>query len=420
MLYKPKIQINGGRKLKGEIKIQGAKNSLLPIAAGAMLCNKGECNLLNAPDISDTYVVAEIINELCGRAFFKDNVLTIKSDVCKSEISDDNSRKIRSSIIFAGAILGRNGECELSMPGGDTIGRRPIDLHLSAFEQMGVRQLDAMGRIYLTAENGLRGATIPLSFPSVGVTENIMLAGCLAKGTTVIKNAAREPEIIDLANFLNKCGAVVQGAGSSTIIIEGVRELTGCDYTIMPDRIVTATYLLAAAVTKGELLLHNSNANDLDAVIFVLGQMGCNVKIYDNKIYIYAPDKLKSINIIQTMPYPGFPTDCQAITMAGLCLADGVSHFYETIFDDRFRHVDSLNRMGANIRIHLDTAIITGVKNLYGARVSTTDLRGGAALVLAALAAKGKTIIEEVHHIDRGYENLEKVLRLVGAEIERV
>jgi UDP-N-acetylglucosamine 1-carboxyvinyltransferase len=419
MLYRPKIHINGGNKLQGEIKVQGAKNSLLAIAAAAMLCSKEECVIHNAPDISDTYVVAEIINELCGKAHFQDNILTIKSEACKSVISDENSRKIRSSIIFAGAILARNGECELSMPGGDTIGLRPIDLHISAFEQMGVRKLDGMGRLILTAENGLHGATIPLSFPSVGVTENIMLAACLAKGETVIKNAAREPEIIDLANFLNKCGANVLGAGLGTIVINGVRELKGCEYTVMPDRIVTATYLLAAVVTSGELLLHNTNADDIDAVLFVLKQMGCNVKIYGSKIYIKAPEKIKSVNIIQTMPYPGFPTDCQAITMAALCKAEGVSHFYETIFDDRFRHVDALNRMGADVKIHLDTAIVTGVKNLYGAKVSVTDLRGGAALILAALSAQGETIIDEIHHIDRGYDNIEKVLTSVGATVTR-
>jgi UDP-N-acetylglucosamine 1-carboxyvinyltransferase len=420
MLYRPKISVKGGKRLKGEIKIQGAKNSLLPIAAGAMLCSKGETVLLNSPDISDTYVVAEIINELCGKAHFQDNVLRIKSQSCKTDISDENCRKVRSSVIFAGALLGRNRECVFSMPGGDSIGNRPINLHLDAFEKMGAEKLDAKGRIFLVAENGLKGAKIPLSFPSVGVTENVILAACLAEGETVITNAAREPEIIDLAMFLNKCGAKIKGAGSDTIIIQGVKELSGCEYTIMPDRIVTATYLTAAAVTNGELLLNKTNANDLIAVIAVLEQMGCRIKVYDDKMYVYAPEKLKAVNIIQTMPYPGFPTDCQAIIMSALIKANGVSHFHETIFDDRYRQVDSLNRMGADIRVHLDTAIITGVKNLYGAKVSATDLRGGVSLILAALSANGETLIDEIIHIDRGYENIETVLSSVGADILRV
>jgi UDP-N-acetylglucosamine 1-carboxyvinyltransferase len=421
MLYKPKLLIKGGKKLKGEIKIQGAKNSLLPIAAGAMLCGKGETVLLNSPDISDTYVVSGIINELCGKALFQDNILKIKTENCKTDISDENCRKVRSSIIFAGALLGRNKECVISMPGGDCIGNRPINHHLEAFERMGVKKLDAMGRIYLVAENGLKGAKIPLIFPSVGVTENVILAACLADGETIITNAAREPEITDLVAFLTAAGAKIRIESGGRIVINGVPKLQSCTHRVMPDRIAAATILAGCAATGGIVTVKNCNPFDMEAILPIFEYMGANVYQGKDSVTLSSGRKLRALpEKLTTMVYPGFPTDAQSVIMGALCKTGGTSVIEETIFENRYRHVPEMQKMGADIVVSGQTAIIKGVKKLHGARIKATDLRGGAGLVICAMTAEGRTEIEDIRYIDRGYECLEDVFAALGADIKRI
>ncbi|MBS1324580.1 MULTISPECIES: UDP-N-acetylglucosamine 1-carboxyvinyltransferase [Porcipelethomonas] len=414
-----RLIIEGGNALSGEIKVQGAKNSSLPIIAASLMC-KGETVLKNCPCLTDTYASCRILTHLGCTCRFEGNTLTIKPDgINKTEIPDELMREMRSSIIYMGALLGRCGKCGLSFPGGCELGPRPIDMHLSAMKKMGAKVNDEYGTIECTAEHGLKGTKIILKYPSVGTTENIILAAVMAKGETIIMNAAREPEIMDLAAFLNKCGGKIKGAGNSTIVIEGVNELFGCTHYIMPDRIAAATYISAAASTNGEISIHGIDPALCDSFMCVFEQMGCNIYVYDGCIYVNAKKPLKSVGKIITLPHPGFPTDAQAIIMASLCKANGISIFEETIFENRYRHVDSLVKMGADIKVIGKAAIITGVKKIYGAKVSATDLRGGAAMAVAGLGAEGITEITDVEHIDRGYENIEKVLTSMGGKITR-
>ena len=414
-----KFVIQGGRRLEGEIPVQGAKNSALPILAAALLC-EGESRLSNCPQLSDVYAACRILTSLGCKCVMHGNLVTVKADdLTHTMIPEPLMQEMRSSIIFLGAMLGRTGKCILGYPGGCELGPRPIDLHLQAFRRMGVRIAEENGILSCTAPKGLHGARIHLGFPSVGATENVMLAAVLAKGETVITNAAREPEILDLANYLIRCGASVEGAGSSTIRIQGTRQLHGCEYRIMPDRIVTATWLACAAATGGELRLLQTDAGSLLGILDVFEDMGCRYSRNADTICFSAGRPIRALRYIKTMPYPGFPTDAQAIIMAVLCKANGTSVMEETIFENRYRHVDALSRMGADIRIAGRAAVIRGVSQLHGALVSATDLRGGAAMLTAALGAEGETVITEISHIDRGYENPEKVLRQVGAWIER-
>ena len=414
-----RLKIYGKTRISGEISVQGAKNSALPLLSACVL-SKGKVTLHNCPRLSDVFAACRILSCLGCSCSFDGNTVTIDSgSISKSYVPDSLMREMRSSIVFLGAILGKMGECSLSFPGGCELGPRPIDMHLSALRQMGVLIREEYGLLHCTCPKGLKGAKISLSFPSVGATENIMLAACLAKGDTFIYNAAREPEIIDLASFLNLCGARISGHGGSVIRITGVKELHGCEYSVMPDRIVACTLLGAAAITEGEITLKHSRPHDIDAVLPVFEQMGCNVYVYDDNIYLNARQKLQAVRTIRTMPYPGFPTDAQAIIMAVLTKAHGTSVIVENIFENRYRQVDELVRMGANIKVEGKVAVIEGVKNLYGANVVATDLRGGAALVIAALAADGETVISNIKLIDRGYEDREKQLDSVGAKIYR-
>lgn len=415
-----KFVIKGGTPLNGELKIQGAKNSVLPIIAASVMCG-GETVIENCPKISDTYASSRILTHLGLQCIIEKNVMTVRNNGNKTvEIPDDLMREMRSSIIYMGALLGACGECRMSFPGGCELGPRPIDMHIAAMKKLGAKVVDEYGIIKCTAERGLHGARINLNYPSVGTTENIMLAAVTAKGQTVISNAAREPEIIDLADFLNRCGGRIKGAGNSTIVIDGVQKLRGCTYSVIADRIAAATYISAAASTGGEISLTGIDSSICDSFLPVFEQMGCKIYVYSDRLYINALGKLKGVNKITTMPHPGFPTDAQAVIMSALCKAYGSSIFEENIFESRYRHVDALVKMGADIKVIGKAAVVNGVEKLYGAKVSATDLRGGAAMAVAGLGAEGVTEVAEIHHIDRGYEDMEKAFSSLGGKIQRV
>ena len=414
------LKIEGPCKLEGEVAVQGAKNSTLPLLAAAVV-SKGQSVFHNCPHLSDVETSVEILRHLGCRVWWEGKSLVVDStDVANNDIPDELMRKMRSSIVFLGAILSRTGKAELSYPGGCELGPRPIDLHLDAIRKMGVQIREKHGRIRCSVRRGLRGCAIHLSFPSVGATENILLSAVTAKGTTTIHNAAREPEIRDLANFLNECGGRVCGAGESTIVIHGVESLHGCEHTIIPDRIVAATLLSAAAATGGELLLHQVEPNHLQPVLNVFEEAGCEIKLGSDWLSLLAPPRLNAVKSVRTMPYPGFPTDAQSPVMAMTLKAAGTSMFVENIFESRYKHVDELVRLGGNIKVEGRVAVVKGVPHLYGARVVAPDLRGGAALVVAGLAAEGTTEVLGLNYLERGYENPETVLRQLGAKIEKI
>lgn len=414
-----RIVIDGPRRLFGEIDVHGAKNSALPILAGSLLSG-GETVLHNCPRLTDVDAAIEILRVLGCTVHRESNSVTINSDtMTQSEIPEELMHEMRSSIVFLGAMVSRRAHVRLSFPGGCELGPRPIDLHISALQQLGVLVDETHGILDCRVENGLHGAKIMLAFPSVGATENIMLAAVTAKGITEIHNAAQEPEIVDLANYLISRGAKIWDAGKSTVYIEGVASLHATEYTVMPDRIVTATYLSAAAATGGKITVHRVVPSDLESVLPVFEQAGCKMRVYHDAITIEGPGMLHAVRNIRTLPYPGFPTDAQAPVMAFLTVASGTSVFVETIFENRYKHAGELCRMGADIKIEGKVAVVRGVKKLYGANVRATDLRGGAALVVAGLAAEGKTRISDVLHIDRGYESIEHAFRTLGAQIDR-
>lgn len=414
-----KLVINGLKKISGEMSVQGAKNASLPILAACVLCGE-KITLTNVPRLSDTHAAIRILNHLGCKTIVDGNIVSVDpSDISCCTITDELMREMRSSIIFMGAITGRMGCCNMTFPGGCDIGPRPIDMHLAALRKMGVTIKDEHGSLECSVDNRLIGSKILLSFPSVGATENIMLAAILANGQTIIQNAAREPEIVDLARFLRSCGASIRGEGESTIYINGVNKLHGSTYKIMPDRIVCGTYLASAAATGGDVFIKNCRPYDIDSIIPVFEQMGCYVNYYGNNIYLKAPHKIKAVDTIRTMVHPGFPTDIQAIIMAVLCKSQGTTVFVENIFENRYKHVHALQRMGADIKVESKVAVVEGVPQLYGANVDATDLRGGAAVVIAALSAEGHSEISNIHYIDRGYENFEENLCLLGADITR-
>ncbi len=410
-----KIIIEGGYPLCGVIDIQGAKNSILPILAATFLAD-GDCIVENCPDISDTHAAIDILRALGSTVTVKGNTVYINSDhACGFEIPDLLMRKMRSSIMFLGAIIGRKKRALVSFPGGCELGPRPIDLHLSALAKMGVSIREEFGYLDCECEK-INGTVIDLSFPSVGATENVMLAAVKAEGITVINNAAKEPEIEDLQNFLVKMGAKIHGAGSGKIVIEGVSELTGARHSVIPDRIVTATYLCAVAVTGGNALLKKANDAHLGTFLSFLRESGCEINVYDDAIQVSC-DGLKGGHTVRTMPFPGFATDAQAVCMALMCKASGSTVFIETIFESRFKHVGELLRMGAKITAEGRVAVVEGVKRLYGTTVEAGDLRGGASLVVAGLAAEGTTVVDNAEHIYRGYENIVGKLSDLGAKV---
>jgi UDP-N-acetylglucosamine 1-carboxyvinyltransferase len=413
------LAINGGRPLKGSVRVHGAKNAALPIMAAALM-TEGECILEDVPDLKDIDVMMDILHSLGASVVRQDASIVINTTgVNQYVVQDEMMRKMRSSIFLMGPLLTKYGQVRVSKPGGCTIGTRPIDFHLNGMKQLGAEIREENGYVDFRAKR-LKGSHIYLDFPSVGATENLMMAAALADGTTVLGNAAREPEIVDLANFLNAMGASITGAGEDTIVIEGVEKLHPVQYRVIPDRIVAGTLLLAAAATGGEIEVQNVRPNHLGVVLTKLKETGTEIHIQVDSIRLKRKRPLMAIDRIQTSPYPGFPTDLQAPFMAVLTLAKGTSVISETVFEERYKHINELQRMGAKIKVDLRTAFIRGVSRLTGAAVSATDLRAGAALVIAGLAAEGTTYIDKVHHIDRGYQHIEDVLQTLGASIQRL
>ena len=412
-----KYRIKGGQRLFGTVRISGSKNAILPILA-ACIVTKKKSIIHNCPDISDVRCTIEILRYLGCDVTFKEGTITVLSsgDIEKA-VPAALMTKLRSSIIFLGAFINRSKSAVLSYPGGCELGARPIDIHLSILKDMGVLVRETDGCITCKA-NELKGGVYTLPFPSVGATENIMLASLIADGQVIVKNPAKEPEIVDLQNFLNSCGANITGAGTDTIIIEKMGEYTDCEYTVSSDRIEAATYMAISAATGSTIKLTNAPCKDLDCMITVFNAMGVYT-ISDNKenITIISPKKIKPLGIIATMPYPGFPTDAQAILMSTLLKAKGSSMVVENIFENRYNHIPELIKMGASIATEGNTARVHGVERLNGAKVKAKDLRAGAALIIAALCADGETEISEIHHIARGYEDIVGKLKGLGADI---
>lgn len=414
------LVINGGRRLNGSLVAQGSKNSALPILAATYLVN-GKSIIHNCPRLSDVECTIKILQNLgCKTERHGTDLIVDSTSASGCEIPETLMREMRSSVVFLGAILGRAKMAKISTPGGCEIGLRPIDLHLFAMRKLGVEIEESYGKLVCTIPQKLKGTKITLTFPSVGATENAILLASVSEGTTTIINAAREPEIIDLCNFLNKCGAKISGAGESVVVIEGVKNLQATEHSVICDRIAAATYLFAGAITGGDITLKNTVPQHLNSILPVLEETGCEISIKCNDIRLKAPLKLRRIDKLITQPYPGFPTDAQAPIMTLTAVADGTSVIVENIFESRFKHVPELLRMGAKIRTEGRVAVIDGVKRLYGASVVSPDLRGGSALVLAGLVAHGKTEVGALKHIDRGYENFENNLCMLNADIIRM
>ncbi len=413
-----RLIVSGGNRICGEIKVSGAKNSVLPILAATVL-NGGINVIHDIPKLLDVDIMEKILISLgCSVKRENGTIIVDSRQLINYEIPEELVREMRSSIIFLGAMLSRCGKVKASYPGGCEIGIRPIDLHLKSLREMGAVIEEKHGFLICEAKQ-LKGCDIQLDFPSVGATENIMLAAVFAKGITVIRNAAKEPEIIDLEKFLNSMGAKISGSGTTTIRIEGVEKLCDVEHSIIPDRIVAGTYLVAAAITRGEIVLKNVIHEHLQSVLYKLRECGCIVQIYNHSLKLIAPREIKAVEFIRTLPYPGYPTDMQAQMMALMSLSNGTTIFTENIFENRYKHANELVRMGANIKVDGRVAVVKGVKKLSGATVIAQDLRGGASLILVGLAAEGKTIIENIKHIDRGYESIHNVLGELGAEIVR-
>ena len=408
--------IDGGRKLNGELKINGSKNSVLPILAATIL-NKGESIIHNCPEISDVYHTLEILKALGCRVQFSGKTAVIDSSGLSGfSVEEEHVGQMRSSIIFLGALLGGQGEVRISRPGGCEIGKRPIDLHLKALSAMGAYLKEYDDIIHAIAPR-LMGTKITLPFPSVGATENIMLAAVMAKGVTTIENAAREPEIADLQDFLNKMGGRVTGAGSGAISVFGVEKLSSAEHTVIPDRIEAGTYLTAAAITKGDVCLRNVRPDHMGEILRRLEETGARIQTEESSVWLRSAGAINPIDEIKTWTYPGFPTDMQPQMMSLLTTARGTSIIVETVFESRFGHIAELCKMGADIEIYRQKAVIKGVPQLHASRTKARDLRGGAALILAALSAEGQSVVENSIYVERGYERIEENLRGLGAEI---
>ena len=410
------IIIDGPAELSGELTVQGAKNSTLPLLAAALLC-KGQTVLHNCPDLSDVDTALRILEHAGCRCKREGHDLLVDSAVTQCEIPEELMRSMRSSIVFLGAMISRCGSARLCAPGGCELGPRPIDLHLSSLRRLGVDIEETGGWLNCSAPHGVEGAYVSLAFPSVGATENLILAAVCGKGTTIIANAAREPEISDLCEYLNRCGARVYGAGESCVIIDGVKELFGCEHRVMPDRIAAVTYMAAAAVTGGNVTLRDVDNTHILPMLGPFEESGCEVRQLGGCLNIMAPRRLNPVRHIRTMPYPGFPTDAQPAIMSMAAVGRGTSMFVENIFENRYRHAEGLGRMGAKIKVEGKVAVVEGVERLTGAAVESADLRGGAALVVAGLSAQGRTQVSGTQFIRRGYEDLAKHLADLGARV---
>ena len=416
-----KLIIQGGNRLEGRVRVSSAKNAVLPIIAGTLLASTPS-KLLEIPNLEDVGTICQVIESLgvkITRNKADDEIIFDASTLTGTEAPSELVRKMRASFLVMGPLLARKGEAKISMPGGCAIGARPIDLHLKAFEALGAKIEVTEDYVYAHAPEGLKGTQIYLDFPSVGATENVIMAASMAEGKTVIENAAEEPEIVDLATFLNAMGANIRGAGTDVIRIEGVKELKGAVHTVIPDRIEAGTYLIAAAMAGGDVYVENALSEHLKPVVAKLKEAGVTVEEDIDGIRVISNGQLKATSI-KTLPYPGFPTDMQAQFMAMTTIAKGTSTVMETVFENRFMHVDELKKMGASIEVDDRKAIVTGVEQLVGAEVEATDLRCGAALVCAGLAASGVTKVGQLTHIDRGYDNLVTKLKGIGANIVRV
>ena len=410
-------EILGGRRLEGTVRVHGAKNSVLPILCATLLA-AGVSVIHNCPRLSDVDASIAILRHLGCRVEREGTTVTVDAGALdRSDVPEALMREMRSSVIFLGAILARTGRADVSMPGGCELGPRPIDLHLAALKRLGAEIEQRGGSLLCHGGGRLRGAEIDLALPSVGATENAMLAACGAAGETVIRNAAREPEIVDLARFLRAMGASIRGEGSSVITVEGGRALHGCEHTVIGDRIVAATYLSAAAAAGGDVRLTGVEPEQFSTVTSLFRDAGARVDCASGEVRIRCGGRLTASGVIRTSPYPGFPTDAQPVVMAALCRGRGTTVFVETMFENRYRHVDELRRMGADIRVQDRVAVVTGVERLRGAGVEAHDLRGGGALCVAALGAEGISRVTGLHHIRRGYASLAGDLRALGADI---
>lgn len=416
-----KLVIHGGKPLNGRIRVSSAKNAVLPIIAATMLASTPS-RLLEVPHLEDVHTICEVISSLGVKVTVDDKKQEIIFDAATltaTEAPYELVRRMRASFLVMGPLLARCGEARISLPGGCAIGSRPIDLHLKAFEALGATIEMGDGYVHAKAPNGLKGNQVYLDFPSVGATENVIMAASMAEGKTVIENAAEEPEIVDLVTYLNSMGANIRGAGTNIIRIQGVPELKGAVHTVIPDRIEAGTYLIAAAMAGGDVYVENALSEHLKPVVAKLKEAGVTVEEHIDGIRVISDGTLKAADI-KTLPYPGFPTDMQAQFMALTTIAKGTSTVMETVFENRFMHVDELKKMGAQIRIEDRRAIVDGIKRLHGAEVRATDLRAGAALVCAGLAADGETKVTQLSHIDRGYDDLVGKLKRLGADIVRV
>ncbi|WP_017415098.1 UDP-N-acetylglucosamine 1-carboxyvinyltransferase [Clostridium tunisiense] len=415
-----KLVINGGKSIFGKVNINGAKNAAVAILPAAIIASKGVSTIDNIPNIEDINCIEKILKYLGCKVEKTLNSITIDStEITTTNADIEEVRKMRASYYFLGALLARFKEARVELPGGCPIGVRPIDQHIKGFEALGAKVVIEHGAVNIKVEDELIGTSIYFDVVSVGATINVMLAATLAKGVTVLENAAKEPHVVDVANFLNSMGANIKGAGTDIIRITGVEELTGCNYSAIPDQIEAGTFMIATAACGGEVIINNVIPKHLESISAKLIEMGAEVIEHDDAITIKSNGKLKGVNI-KTLPYPGFPTDLQQPMSTLSTIAGGRSIINESIYESRFKHVDELKKMGANIKVEGRIAIIDGVELLTGAQVRATDLRAGAAMVIAGLIAKGTTIVEGIEHIDRGYPNIENKFKALGADIKRI
>ncbi|PKR77758.1 UDP-N-acetylglucosamine 1-carboxyvinyltransferase [Halalkalibacillus sediminis] len=415
-----KIIVSGGNRLQGTVQVEGAKNSVLPVIAASIMASEGKSTLTQVPELADVDTISEVLRYMNINVLRDETNLYIDaSNELKTETPFEYVRKMRASVLVLGPLVARYGHAKVAMPGGCAIGSRPIDQHLKGLEAMGAEIHVGNGYVEAFAPDYLKGARIYMDFPSVGATENLIMAAALADGTTVIENCAREPEIVDLANYINQMGGKVVGAGTETIRIEGVKKLHGVEHAIIPDRIEAGTFMVAAAITEGDVTIEGAIPDHLRSLIAKMKEMNVEIEENDNNVRVIGPKTLKPVDV-KTLPYPGFPTDLQAQLMALAIKANGTSVFTETVFENRFMHLEEFKRMNAKGKIEGRSAIISGPADLQGAEVAATDLRAAAALIITGLVAEGKTTVTELYHLDRGYVNFEGKLRSLGADVERV